>query len=56
MTMLNCYRVIRVKVEEEDINENDNPEVHFPTIEGEVGLSSLETGFQLLNSLEAETQ
>lgn len=48
--------MVRVKVEEEDIAESDNPEVHFPSLEGEVGLSSLETGFQLLNSLEAETQ
>ncbi|KAK9688432.1 Bromodomain associated [Popillia japonica] len=49
-------KMVRVKVEEEDIAESDNPEVHFPSLEGEVGLSSLETGFQLLNSLEAETQ
>ncbi|GJQ82087.1 putative histone H3 acetylation [Trypoxylus dichotomus] len=48
-------KMVRVKVEEEDIAETDNPEVHFPSLEGEVGLSSLETGFQLLNSLEAET-
>ncbi|KAI4459401.1 staga complex 65 subunit gamma [Holotrichia oblita] len=49
-------KMVRVKVEEEDVTEADNPEVHFPMLEGEVGLSSLETGFQLLNSLEAETQ
>ena len=45
-----------MKVEEETSNELDNREVYFPAIEGEVGLSSLETGFQLLNSLEAETK
>lgn len=43
-------------MEEEDVTDADNPEVHFSTIEGEVGLSSLETGFQLLSSLEAEAQ
>ncbi|XP_022918049.1 STAGA complex 65 subunit gamma [Onthophagus taurus] len=48
-------RMVKVKVEEEDTSDFDNPEMHFPTLEGEIGLLSLETGFQLLNSLEAET-
>ncbi|KAG5865925.1 hypothetical protein JTB14_021171 [Gonioctena quinquepunctata] len=46
--------VVRVKVEEdEDIIELDNPEVHFAAFYGETP-SVLETGLQLLNSLEAE--
>ncbi|XP_017780593.1 PREDICTED: uncharacterized protein LOC108565569 isoform X2 [Nicrophorus vespilloides] len=40
----------------EKIEEDENVvEMHFPTLEGEAGFSSLETGFQLLNSLEAQT-
>ncbi|KAJ8941137.1 hypothetical protein NQ318_004256 [Aromia moschata] len=46
-------KIIRVKVEEdEDVIEMDNPEVHFAAFDG--GTSVLETGYQLLNSLEAE--
>ncbi|XP_074029112.1 STAGA complex 65 subunit gamma [Leptinotarsa decemlineata] len=46
--------VVRVKVEEdEDLIELDNPEVHFAAFDGETP-SVLETGLQLLNSLEAE--
>ncbi|KAJ3653073.1 hypothetical protein Zmor_018990 [Zophobas morio] len=47
-------KVVRVKVEEEDIIEAENTEVHFSTIDGDVNFSILETGYQLLNSLEAE--
>lgn len=43
-------------MEEEESSEADNPEMLFPILDAEVGLSSLETGFQLLNSLEAEAK
>ncbi|XP_044261855.1 uncharacterized protein LOC123009540 [Tribolium madens] len=49
---------VRVKVEEEDVVEVENPEVHFSTIDGDVNFSILEPGYQLLKSLdnlEAET-
>lgn len=47
------YRVVRVKVEDDkDIMEIHNSEVHFASLDGETSL--LETGYQLLNSLEAE--
>lgn len=36
--------------------EVENPEVHFSTLDGDVNLSILETGYQLLNSLEAEAK
>ncbi|XP_018575797.1 uncharacterized protein LOC108914455 [Anoplophora glabripennis] len=46
-------KIVRVKVEEDkDIMEIHNSEVHFASLEGEPSL--LETGYQLLNSLEAE--
>ncbi|KAJ8961024.1 hypothetical protein NQ314_006006 [Rhamnusium bicolor] len=46
-------RGVRVKVEEDDdVVELDNREVHFTAFEGETSI--LETGYQLLNSLEAE--
>lgn len=45
--------VLRIKVEQEDIAE-ENPEMHLET--SELGSSTLETGFQLLNSLEAGTK
>lgn len=47
------FRIVRVKVEEDDdIMEIHNSEVHFASLDGETSL--LETGYQLLNSLEAE--
>ncbi|RZC27669.1 STAGA complex 65 subunit gamma-like [Asbolus verrucosus] len=49
-------KMVRVKVEEEDVVESENPEVHFSTIDGDVNFSILETGYQLLNSLEAEAK
>ncbi|XP_015839593.1 STAGA complex 65 subunit gamma isoform X2 [Tribolium castaneum] len=51
-------KVVRVKVEEEDVVEVENPEVHFSTMDGDVNFSILEPGYQLLKSLdnlEAET-
>lgn len=48
-------KVIRVHVEEEeDVIEIDNPQVHL-AIDGEVGFSTLDAGYQLLSSLEAGT-
>ncbi|KAK9871376.1 hypothetical protein WA026_011631 [Henosepilachna vigintioctopunctata] len=45
-------RLISVKMEKEETEEN--PEVHL--LDGEIEFASLESGFQLLNSLEAETK
>lgn len=47
-------KIIRVKVEDDDVIEIDNPQVHL-AIDGEVGFSSLDAGYQLLSSLEAGT-
>lgn len=48
------FSIVRVKVEEDDVLEVDNPEINLSNMDIEYELSSLETGFQLLNSLEAE--
>lgn len=56
MNLFHIYdcRVIRVNVEEDDdVIEVDNPQVHL-AIDGE--FSSLDAGYQLLNSLEAGTR
>ncbi|KAK5650211.1 hypothetical protein RI129_001240 [Pyrocoelia pectoralis] len=48
-------KIIRVNVEEdEDVIKIDNPQVHL-AIDGDVGFSTLDAGFQLLSSLEAGT-
>ncbi|KAF5276727.1 hypothetical protein FQR65_LT03952 [Abscondita terminalis] len=47
-------KIIRVNMEDEDVIEIDNPQVHL-AIDGEVGFSSLDAGYQLLSSLEAGT-
>lgn len=39
--------------ESNDMSESSNPEVHFTTFDGDSS-SALETGLQLLNTLEAE--
>ncbi|XP_019871954.2 uncharacterized protein LOC109600261 [Aethina tumida] len=45
---------VKIKVEQDDdVMEIENPELHFTTIDGDC--STLESGYQLLNSLEAVT-
>lgn len=47
-------KMIRVNVEEDEDIKIDNPQVHL-AIDGDVGFSTLDAGFQLLSSLEAGT-
>lgn len=55
-TFLIFLRVrVKIKVEQDDdVMEIENPELHFTTIDGDC--STLESGYQLLNSLEAVTK
>lgn len=51
--ILICFSFVRAKVEDDaDAKESDNPEFHFSSFEGDS--SVLESGLQLLHSLEAE--
>lgn len=51
---LHNYRLVDVKTEESnDMSESSNPELHFTSFDGDSS-SALESGLQLLNTLEAE--